>query len=651
MVHVRGPATRVCAAVVVTAGAVLAVPGAVQAAPGAAGSVVVPGSATPAATAGARIGPVPAGQTMSVQVWLRPDLTGAARFADAVSTPGSGSFHQYLSPAAYTARFGPSAAQASAVQSWLSKQGLSRVTVSAQRDFVTASGPASAVATAFRVGINRYRVRAADGRTAVIQSNDRDVSVPSSLAGDVLAVTGLNNAAPLTMHTATSVRAAQAAKAPTCSTYWAQHVARFKPSFRGLSQGYLPVCGYSAGQLRAAYGASGQFTGTGQTVALIEVGVPTAMFSTLQTYAARNRLPAPSPSRFAQLVIGRGNDCGNAFDIEEQLDSEASYAMAPGARQLMVEGDSCDERLQGVQALFDAELAPLTANGNHPLASIESNSWGITGGETFPVVYANTAHAINLRAAAEGVGMYFSSGDNPGISVPASDPYSLSVGGTTVGVGAHNQRLFETGWSNDDASLYQGHWFDGGIGRDAAGGGVSLLYPQPSYQAPVVPASMAHVGAGSNALNRAVPDISADADPNTGILQGIIEPDEHGNPGKYQTLVDGGTSLAAPLIAGLVADAQQGRSTPFGFLNPVLYGLYGTAAVHDSLPITKSSPAQDRAAYLPPASKDESGTLSVFDSQLPAYTDQVTATGYDTMTGIGTPNGLAFLTALRQSAG
>jgi subtilase family serine protease len=642
--HASRRAAIALAASIVTTGAVLATATTAHAA---GGRTMLAGSKAPAATPGARVGTVADSQKLSVQVWLKPDIARATKFADAVSTPGTAEFHHYLSPKAYTAQFGPSTKQAGAVRSWLAGQGMSGVKVSGQRDYVTATGPVSTVEKAFAVQMNRYRVKDAKGKSTVIQSNDRDASIPASLSGDVLAVTGMNSSAPLAMHTAKSTKSAAA---PTCSKYWAEHTTSFKPAFRGLTKASLPVCGYSASQLRAAYGATTKNNGAGQTVAMIEVGTPTAMFETLTDYAKQNKLPAPNTNRFRELVLGRGNDCGNAFDIEEQLDSESVYAMAPGASQLMVDGDSCDERLQGVQSLFDAELAPLTSNGNHPLASIESNSWGITGGESFPVVYANTAHSINLRATAEGVGMYFSSGDDPGVSVPASDPYSLSVGGTTVGIGANNNRVFETGWSNNDAELDGTSWFDDGIPRDAAGGGTSLLYAQPSYQKHVVPSSMSHVGAGSHAVNRAVPDISADADPNSGILQGVIEPDDHGNPGKYQTFVDGGTSLAAPLVAGIVADAQQGQKKAFGFVNPMIYSLYRTGALHDALPVTKSTPVQNRAAYTP-AGTDNPALISVFDSQLPAYTDQVTASGYDTMTGVGTPNGSAFITALRHAAG
>src|SRR5690242_6518760 len=156
------------------------------------------------------------------------------------------------------------------------------------------------------------------------------------------------------------------------------------------------------------------------------------MFKTLTRYAKVNKLRPPRASQYRALTLGRGNDCLNRSNGEEQLDSEAVYAMAPDADQLLVGGDTCDARLQGLQALFDAQLAVLDGTGRAPLATIESNSWGKTGGETLPPVYMLAAHSIMVRAAAEGVTMVFSSGDYPGVSIPASDPYALAVGGTTL---------------------------------------------------------------------------------------------------------------------------------------------------------------------------------------------------------------------------
>lgn len=608
------------------------------------------GSAAPAATSSAGTA-VNSAQKLSLQVWLAPDESGAAAFDNAVSTPGSTSYHHYLSPAQYTSRFGATAAEAQAVRSWLISQGLSNVTVSAQRDYVSATGTATTVDRAFAVQMRRYSVQDATGKTTSVVTNDGSLAIPSSLSGDVLSVTGLNSAKPSTFHTATAatVKAAVTATKPQCSQYWAQYVKTITPSVNGITQSPFSVCGYSADQLRDAYGMSTTNTGAGVTVALIEIGVPKDMSQTLADYAATNNLPAPGPSQFQEEIIGQGNRCGNEFDIEEQLDSEATYAMAPGANQLMVDGDSCNTQLQGVQPLFDAETAVLTGNGTTPSATIESNSWGLTWGESsYPPIYAQTAHAIDLRAAAEGVSMLFSSGDNPGISVPASDPYSTAVGGTTVGLGQGNARLFETGWSNDNLVKVHNKWFDEGIGRDAAGGGVSLLYSQPSYQTGIVPASMSTTSAG--AVDRAVPDISADADPNSGILQGIIEIVNH-KP-VYVTFDDGGTSLASPLVAGVIADASEGQPASFGFINPLLYSLSGTNAYNDPLPLSSSSPVLDQTAFTP-ASIAGLPLLNPLDSQGPAYesqTGQVTAPGYDTMTGLGTPDGSNFIYALRSGS-
>ncbi|GHE12804.1 serine protease [Streptomyces alanosinicus] len=625
----------------------LGMPDGAQAAAGAA----VPGTASPAVRAMTVAGSVPSSQQLTVQVWLKPDLAGAAAFADAVATPGSAEFHHYLSPDAYTARFGPSPAHARALARWLGAEGLTRVNISAGRDYVSATGPASTVQSAFQVRINRYRVKDANGRPSLIQSNDRDVTVPASLAGDVLGVTGLGGARPAATRGAATPapgRPGEAAAAPACSRYWAQHTQTFHPAYQGLTKGSLPVCGYSAGQIRAAYGATWTDTGKGQTVALTEDESPTAMFQTLKDYAKSNHLPAPKPSQFREIRSGtscpapaRGAARAAAVNDEAEMDSEALYAMAPGADQLMVIGGGCDED----QALLDAALAVLTGNGHHPSASIESNSWQIPLGE----VPERTVHAIDVRAAAEGVGVYFASGDTPGLTATDSDPYAMSVGGTSLGIGATDNRVFETGWSDDYGSLDHGKWTD--VGVSGGGGGTSRVYGQPAYQKGVVPASMSHVRIGNRiATERAVPDIAADGDPDTGLLTGYIQSDSQGKPGPYRTMVNAGTSLACPLIAGLVADAQQGRTSAFGFVNPLIYRLAGTRAFHDVLPVGRSTPQQDRDTYLPANGPSDGTGVDVFDSQERTQTQQVTAKGYDTMTGVGTPNGAAFIAGLRHAA-
>ncbi|MGW6279590.1 S53 family peptidase [Kribbella sp. NPDC055071] len=544
----------------------------------------------------------------SIQVWLKPDLAAAERFATAVSTPGDPSFHHYLSPNAYTARFGPSADQAKTVTDWLSGSGLSDVQISSARDYVSASGPVSKV---------------------------RSVA-DAELKPEILGVTGLGD------HYSAAARTTKAAQ-PTCSEYWAQHVQTVKPSYRGLSKASLPICGYSARQLRAAYGASWAFTGKGQTVALTESEAPNAMLRTLREYARRNHLPAPKPGQHKEIQVP-GGSCAEStrsadrYNDEAEMDSEAVYAMAPDANQLMVVGGGCDED----QGLLNATLAVLVGDGHRPSASIVSNSWQIPIGELPP----KTVHAIAVRAAAEGVGLYFSSGDTTGPTLTASDPFVTAVGGTTLGLGKRGNRVFETGWSNNTATLDEGKWSDLGIGA-AAGGGTSEVYPQPAYQKGVVPASMSHIRVGHRTLvNRAIPDVAAVGDIDTGMLTGYTTLDDNGNPSGYQTQVNAGTSLAAPLVAGLVAGAQQGRRSSFGFANPLFYRLHGTRAFHDVLPVDAATPPLNRAAYTP-ADGTDTASIDMFDAQDHADTTQVTAKGYDTMTGVGTPNGLAFILGLR----
>jgi subtilase family serine protease len=335
------------------------------------------------------------------------------------------------------------------------------------------------------------------------------------------------------------------------------------------------------------------------------------------------------------------------------IDSEAAYAMAPRANQLMVDGDECDKREHGAQALFNAMLAPLTGKGSRASAAIESVSYGLptTTEGTTPASQLKVSHAIALRAAAEGVSLLVSSGDAPGVEPPASDPDLTAVGGTTLGIGAHNKRVLETGWSTafGERTGTSGPWQDKGI-LLAASGGVSTRYGEPGYQQGVVPSSMALNPAGRP--GRTVPDIAADADPATGMLFGLIVTHANGKTTPYTPYTNAGTSMAAPLIAGIVADAEQGESHNLGFLNPLLYSLAGTPAYHDILPLSPSDPQIDRAFYEPGLTeinhKFARGFLvGVNDAQDPGGTDQVTAPGYDTMTGLGTPNGSAFIKALR----
>jgi subtilase family serine protease len=621
--------------------------------------VRLPGSVAPFTALARPVGQVAGRTRLTIQVWLRPDLAAAQRYALAVSTPGSRLFHRYLGPAAYTARFGPSRAAAAGVAAWLHRERFTGVRADAGRDYVRATAPVARIAAAFGVRLDYYRPQAGVAAGPYrLRASSRPVTIPAPLARQVLGVTGLDNAAPVlplavpdgSSGTA-AARAALAAagrRAPACSGYYGQRRVTVPTPFRSRRSFPLHVCGYTAGQLRAAYGASAALTGRGQTVALVELGLTRDMFLTLRDYARRNQLPAPSRSRYAELPVGRRNACGDAFDVEEQLDVEAAYVMAPGARQLVVGGDSCDTGDFGLQGLFDADLAVLNGRHGRPLASAASNSWEIDheGGE--PAYVIAIAHAYLVRAAAEGVGMYFAAGDSSGVSSPADDPFAVGVGGTSLGIGKDGARLFETGWSTGYYQLNEGQWtFFGEIG--AGGGGPSLLWRQPAYQRGAVPRRFDSAGGDrGHQVVRSVPDLSADADPETGMALGLLSFPK-GRPPVYAQTAGGGTSEAAPLVAGLVIAAQQGLARPFGFINPALYRL-GSRAFHHPRPITARSPLLWRGVICPAALCGAFWFLG-FDDQSPlmlGYTGQVTVPGYNNMTGLGTPDGRYFTPALRR---
>jgi subtilase family serine protease len=352
-------------------------------------------------------------------------------------------------------------------------------------------------------------------------------------------------------------------------------------------------------------------------------------------------MPAPSASRYQEVSLGN-NSCGDPFDIEEQADVESSYDMAPGANQLVVGGDSCNFGDFGLQGLFDADTAILNGVGGHPLATIASNSWE-SWPEDQPAFLTSIEHAYLVRAASEGVGMYFASGDTSGVEMPSADPFAVAVGGTTLGIGKADTRLFETGWSTGQSAEKKTRWLFLGE-QGAAGGGPSMLWKQPIYQHGVVPPALAKAP-GNKGPARSVPDISADADQYTGMAEGLL--DFSRTPPKFVQEAFGGTSLSAPLVAGMVAAAQQGQAKPFGFLNPALYKLAGTRAFFDTLPLTRHSPALYRGTVCPPH-VCHSSILNIFDDQSRnMYTAQVTLKGYDNMSGIGTPDGPNFIKALR----
>ena len=202
------------------------------AAPSAGAVAMLPGSATPFAAAHNALGAVPAGNRLTIQFWLKSQTAAAASYASAVSTPGSPLFEHYLTPAAYTARFGATEKEAGSVESWLKSAGFSGVAADSGRDYVQATASVSTIEAALKTQLLYYRPTATTNAGKYrLRANDRPVSLPASVAASVLGVTGLENAAPVKTYATPGISAAPAAAAGKpisfpCSSWYAQHYVR-----------------------------------------------------------------------------------------------------------------------------------------------------------------------------------------------------------------------------------------------------------------------------------------------------------------------------------------------------------------------------------------------------------------------------------------
>jgi len=611
------------------------------------------------ATASARMSaqPVTTG-TVTARVYLAgQDPTGLAAYAMAVSTPGNALYGRYLSPAQVMARYGPTQAQVNAVTSWLTGTGLTVTKVEDEMGgYVAVQGPVRAAARTFGVTFGTFRGpdRKAD------RAPEQTASAPANVASAVLTVTGLDTAThDMTPADTLPPPGPNYWVAPPCSTYYGQKIAFNEPSAYGVKQPWTN-CGYTPRQIRGAYGVSQSgMTGKGVTVAVVDAYASPTMLSDANQYAkVTGDKPFASGQYTQDLAAGFTDTGANECDApgwygEETLDVESVHGMAPDANVVYVGAASCTD-----QDLGDA-LALIVANH---LASIVTDSWGEPADQSSEIpVYDEIFQA----GAAEGIGFFFSSGDS-GYESPAEDPgsdmqqtdfppespYVTAVGGTSLAIGRSDNYEFETSWGTllDPLAASHRSWQSTPPGQyptgydGSSGGGVSYDFTQPNYQAGVVPNSLATKlpnGSTSPTPMRVVPDVSALADPSTGILVGQTTLQPNGTSYAFSLSRIGGTSVSCPVFAGIEADAQQKAGHVLGFANPVIYQRYGTSAFHDVTdhPFGISHLAEVRSNYTNPATKQ--GPLVTYLRTLGIDGEGAAALpavkGYDDATGVGSP--------------
>jgi subtilase family serine protease len=653
-------------------------------------------SPSPAATPANQVSPTPSAAPVDFSVGLQlSDPAGAVALQQAVSDPSSPSYRHFLTAAQWEKRFSPTQASVDAVSSWLRAQGIAVEAVTPDRMTVQASAPAATVEKAFATTLGEYRQHG-----HVVRLSSAALKVPSNLVALISGITGVDQSAarPRGLTGAdTPARSAPAAKsapsaapipqppgfrnAPPCSSFHGKKNDTSDPPYGGGFPSPLPyaVCGYTPPQLQGAYGLTapiaGGIDGTGVRVAVVDAYASPTLLQDAQQYSSLNQPGQPLPSgHFSELLSKSFNQIelceANEWYGEQTLDIEAVHATAPGASIVYVGAKNCVGGLyDSVQQVVDGEQA-----------DIITNSWGDGGGDLLDSPGSRRSFDnVLLMAADIGIGVQFSSGDEGdefttlGMTVadyPASSPYATSVGGTSLEVGKANNRIGELGWSTSLSALCtpilqaEGYprckpaklntWLPPAPGEYlyGGGGGTSYEYPEPSYQAGVVPAALAERNTAITGIpNRVEPDVSMVGDPSTGMLVG--ETQEFPDGTYYDQYRIGGTSLSSPLLAGVMADAAQAAGGPLGFANPALYKVAASPAAatafYDVVPGGKQAVVRNDYIDGIDAKEGIKTTVRVLDyegrevfcSGTGNCTRQKvalnTAPGFDSMTGIGSP--------------
>lgn len=458
-------------------------------------------------------------------------------------------------------RHGADPASIRKIEAFAREHGLSVVEASAARRTVVLSGTVATMSAAFGVELKQY-----EHPNGTYRGRTGPVQIPADLQDTIEGVFGLDNR-------------------PQAKPHFRRRKDASGVKSHATSASYTPL------QVATAYNFPGGVNGSGECIALIELGGGYKPADLTSYFKQLNLSTTPTVSAVS-VDHGKNHPTGdpNGPDGEVMLDIEVAGAVAPGAKIVVYFAPNTDA------GFLDAITTAIHDKTNQP--SVVSISWG--GPESSWTSQAMTSMDGAFQAAAAiGVTICCAAGDDgstDGVSdglqhvdFPASSPNVLACGGT---------RLMLSGNTISSETV----WNDLATNEGATGGGISDFFPLPTYQAGAnVPPS---VNPG-NHVGRGVPDVAGDADPVTGYVTRV-----DGQPD-----VIGGTSAVAPLWAGLIARINQQLKTPVGFANPLLYGTaVPEAAFHD---IT-------------------SGNNGAYSA----------GPGWDACSGLGTPIGAAILSAL-----
>lgn len=459
----------------------------------------------------------------------------------AQQNPDSPFYHQWLTPAEFGARFGASDADLAQVSAWLQMHGLIVDEIPAGRRLVVFSGSAAQVSSTFRTVLDVYRV---NGASHIANASDPQIS--AALSGLVAGVVSLHD-----FRRTSEMR--------TRTPFAAQ------PDYSAGATHYLFPADFAT-----IYDLNPLFTaGTNGTVISIAIAARSNIrVSDVEAFRSMAGLAANEPT-----VILTGADPGLvARDQDEStLDVEWSGAVAPAASVNLV--------VAATTATTDGVDLASAWIVNHAAAPVVSVSYGSCEQDMGAAELA-FYNSLWQQAASQGMSVFVASGDagaagcsaataNSGSATAVNGlctpPYSTCIGGTEFNEGANAAHYWSaansSGYGSALAYIPEEVWNEsasnGGTGLWASGGGRSVVYAQPAWQADVD-------GAVAANGKQAVPDISLAAADHDGYF--VVE------NGSFW--IASGTSAAATSFAGimaLVAESQHGA--PQGNANPRLYAL------------------------------------------------------------------------------
>jgi subtilase family serine protease len=648
-------------------------------------------------------GPAAASATMSITLWLQAPGSDAAaeQRVRELYDRSSANFHRWLSASEANGLVAPSAAQVAAVQKFLNDRHLRVVATDDHGHFVRAQVRVSDVQNALHVAIHDFT---RGGRS--FRANTADPVVDGAAGSVVTAISGLYEhhlsphivraadpdtgrplaAVPLAAHPDGAFYSPQCFLPPerdSFTTNGGLPTARYQGNRYGQDinnsvEGTWAPCGYQPSELQTAYGLTGLYgsglDGTGQTIVIVDaIGSPT-IAQDAELFSQIYGLPDVTPANF-QVYFPGGQppapDTGWAS--ETTLDVEWAHSVAPNAKiALVIAPSPSDDDLQAA-VLFAIQ---------HHLGKVISNSYGEAEADAPPALL-DSWNRLNRLAAARGISIHFSTGDDgdsnpsgftpglilPGVSTPADSPWATAIGGTSVALDANNNIKWQTSWGTnltrivDRASLGSppvvpplqlGFQF-------GSGGGSSGYFDKPGFQ---------H---GLPGTQRLLPDISYVGDPYTGVEIICDATSCSGAPAGSGPEVEviGGTSLSCPMFSGLWAIANQAAGEDgLGQAARLLYGLkrgaitdvVAVGSEHNVTGVIKTDTGvthESAQSLAQPLDTTQPFYSALYNSPfstrwfvLTFGTDtSLTATrGWDNSTGLGTPNGKAFVDAVVSAA-